>query len=368
VNYRADWIRLLLALLVTRILMGGLLYYSVGIGAPHRVAFIDESMKIPFRWLYLVTTWDTVYYTSIAQNWYPPNLAPVWAFFPLYPTTIRIIAWTKIDPSIIAFVISITAGSLSVPLFLKVARRYLSGNIAQVTALLYFILPPVFLYWGVSYSEPLFLLLCLATWHYHLDGRNARAALFSAFATLTRTYGVLIAIPLAYNYYQRRQFGKLVYSTVAPLALLGWILYGRWRSGTWLPMLAAQSYFKPRDPTIENNVIQLAMGNVAALKPLLVFWPVVTVSLTFTLFIIFLCYRVWTINRALGWYLFVSVAAISVVGIFPSVRSFPRFFSFLFPIGLSLHTEIRWIRVCTAFVFLVVDYVLWYGFLAGWVT
>lgn len=366
-----DWVeeaKLFVVLVITRILMGTLLYYSVGKGDWHRIQFIDASLKLPYPSLYLVTSWDTVYYVSIAQNWYPKTSAPVWAFFPLYPATIRIIDWIGIDPSITAFAISITAGLLSVPVFVRIARRYLSRDKATTATLFYFLLPPVFLFSGVSYSDSLFLLLSLLTWEYHQQGNDGRAALVSALATLTRIYGVLIAIPLAYNYYRKRQFRKLLYSAISPTTLLGWVLYGYGHTGIWFPMLKAQFYFNPVDTTIEKNVIQLASGNLAALKPLLRFWPVVAVSLVFVLFVILLSYRGWVIDRALGLYVVISVVIISVFGIFPAVRSFPRFFSFLFPIGLGLYTEMRLARVIALVLFLILDYLLWWGLLAGIVT
>jgi len=371
VGSQAGWIkevRLLLVLVITRIFMGILLYYSVGIGDLHRAQFIDASMKLPYRWLYLVTSWDSVYYVSIAQNWYPRTLAPVWAFFPLYSAAIRVVGWTGIDPSIVAFAISFTAGLVSVPLFERVARRYLSRDKAAITTLFYFLLPPTFLFSGVSYSDSLFLLLSLLTWEYHQKGNNVRAALASALVTMTRIYGVLIAIPLAYSYYRRRQFRSLACSAISPLTLLGWVLYGYWATGIWFPMLSAQSFFNPIDVTIEKNVVQLATGNLAALKPLLRFWPVVAVSFAFVAFIVFLSYRTWIIDRALGLYVVLSVVIISVFGIFPAVRSFPRFFSFLFPIGLGLYTKTRLTRATAIVVLLVLDYLVWWGLLAGIVT
>ena len=370
-NFRAGWVddvKLVLLLATTRIVMGILLYYSVGIGDLHRAEFIDASVKLPYRWLYLVTSWDSVYYISIAKNWYPATLAPVWAFFPLYPATIRVIDWMGIDPSIAAFTISIVAGFLSVPLFARIAGRYLSQDKATTATLLYFLLPPVFLFSGVSYSESLFLLLSLLTWEYHQKGNDARAALVSALVTLTRIYGVLIAVPLAYSYYRNRQFRKFAYSAISPLTLLGWVVYGYWISGVWFPMLGAQSYFNPTDPTIEKDVIQLASGSLAALKPLLRFWPVVAVSSTFVVFIVILCYRTWITDRALGLYVALSVVIISVFGIFPAVRSFPRYFSFLFPIGLGLYAKMRLVRVTAILLLLVLDFLLWWGLMAGIVT
>jgi len=292
----------------------------------------------------------------------------VWAFFPLYPATIRVIGWTGIDPSIVAFAISFTAGLLSVALFERIARRYLSRDKATITTLLYFLLPPTFLFSGVSYSDSLFLLFSLLTWEYYQKGNDVRAALVSALVTLTRIYGVLIAMPFAYSYFRKKQFRNLLYSAISPLALFGWVLYGYWTTGVWFPMLSAQSFFNPTDLTIEKNVNQLVSGNLAALKPLLRFWPVVAMSFAFVLFIAFLSYRTWIIDRALGLYVALSVVIISVFGTFPAVRSFPRFFSFLFPIGLCLYTKTRLALVTAIVLLLVIDYLLWWGLLAGIVT
>jgi 4-amino-4-deoxy-L-arabinose transferase-like glycosyltransferase len=77
-----------------------------------------------------------------------------------------------LDIQIGALLVSGLSGIASIPLFLVIARHYLQAQRALYATLLYFLLPPVFVFSGVNYSEPLFLLITLLAWHFHLTGRE----------------------------------------------------------------------------------------------------------------------------------------------------------------------------------------------------
>jgi len=80
-------------------------------------------------------------------------------------------------------------------------------------------------------------------------------------------------------------------------------------------------------------------------------------------FIMFLCWRAWRVDRALGLYAFSSTLAIASLGFVTSPLSLPRHLVFLFPLGLSLYTRRRPLLVTMIAVFLVLNYLAWWAFL-----
>jgi hypothetical protein len=131
---------------------------------------------------------------------------------------------------------------------------------------------------------------------------------------------------------------------------------------------AAEVYFYPSDSAIQHSLLLVLDGQFTAVGVLLRFWPVAVVGLGFVALCIFLSARIWRLDRVLGVYLAAGAVPIVIFRLFPSLRGFPRFLSFLFPIGLALHMPRRWLIIVAASVFLAFDYIVWWGLLMGIVT
>ncbi len=153
--------------------------------------------------LYLFNRWDSNYYYSIAVAWYPHHLSAEWAF-PLYPAMIRVVAMLGIEVTYAALIITTFSGLISVLVFQRIAGRYLGRVQGATTTLLYFTLPPVFVFSAVSYSEPVFLLFSLLAWYLHVNRRDMLAGSAAAISSMARPYGVLMALPLFLDYVRRQ--------------------------------------------------------------------------------------------------------------------------------------------------------------------
>jgi len=129
---------------------------------------------------------DSGYYVDIAESWYPPYLAPVWHVFPLYPSMIRVAHLLGVDVSVSAVVIAVGCGLISVPIFQIIVEHYFSKRYAMIATLLYFLLPPVFVFTGVAYSESLFLLFTLLAWYCHLRGHEERSLIAAVLGSVAR--------------------------------------------------------------------------------------------------------------------------------------------------------------------------------------
>jgi Gpi18-like mannosyltransferase len=349
-----------------RIVYAALLYGALRTKGIFNVPFMGV-VRLPFDWLYLFAAWDTGYYYSIAQYWYPSSLSPQWAFFPLYPAILRALYLIGIDVSIGAFMVATIAGLVSIPLLLKVAEKYLSAEQAFKATLLYFLFPPVFVFSGASYSESVFLLLSLLSWNYHLQRKEVRAGLAAGLCTLTRPYGILVVLPLAYDFLRHREFRKLTYLSIPASAMAGWTIYAFSRTGL-LAFLSAHTFWNSQNALIFRDALsELVQGRFDQLEVLLYFlrkyFPIAMAALFSVLFFVLLLFRVWKIDRALGLYSVASILVIFYFNFIPGFGSSPRLLAFIFPIALALGTKRNWLFYCAVITFLALSLVAWWAFL-----
>lgn len=344
-----------------------LIYQTLRTDGVFRTPFMSAwSSVLPFDWLYLFSAWDTGYYQMIAFSWYPNFQDPLWAFFPLYPAAARILILGGINNWLACFVVATVAGLLSVPVFLTVAEKYLGPNQAFTATVLYFLLPHVFVFSGVSYSEPVFLLFSLLAWHFHQGQKEFKASVSAALCSLARPYGILIAIPLAYEYIKRREPRKLFYLLIPALALSAWSIYGTVETRVLVPWATAGLYWHtPNANKVWENMGRLAWGDLTAVAPLVPYTREAVgliASLVLTAYLVILVSRV---DKALTVYILVTVFGILIVtkGYPTTYPAFPRFLSVLFPLGLVLHTSNRKLLAVMVVVLLILDYVAWLSFL-----
>jgi len=337
----------ILVLIVVRFLCGLLLY---------------TSLK-PSNWLNLFSRWDSGHYLVIAGGWYPPSVSPVWAFFPLYPAAIRLVGWIIPDITLAAFVVSTISGLAAMVLYQLVAEHYTAKGSAMQSTLVYFLLPPVFVFSMVNYSESLFLLLALLTWKLHLQERDFAASLAAGLTALTKTDGLIIILPLAYDYLKSREFSKLALLAVPALAVVGWVIYGEIMTGTLIPFSGWHFWRTENMLLIRKTLNELLMGNTVNLYRFTPYANVAVASLAFLILFALVAREVWKVDRAL--FLYVCVSAIGVLGVGSIVafRSVPRLLAFLFPLGLPLYFRERKVTYAIILTLVALDYIAWFAFL-----
>jgi len=340
--------------------VGLVLYYSLRAGVTLSNPFMAAH---PFSWIYMFSGWDSSYYLEIAGNWYPPKLDPLWAFSPLYPATVRTLVFLGVDLRIGGFAVAVICGLASIMVFQKVAELYMARTQALIAASLYFLFPPVFVFSFVTYPEPMFILLALLSWYFHQKRSDRNASVAAGLCALSRPEGFLIIIPLLYEYAIRRQFRKVGYALVPLFAIAGWELYGYTQTGVWLPSLAAGHFWHtPKVHAVRQAIQQLVTGNFNSVDVLLPYWWLILTIIAILAIVLFLVWRDWKIDRALSIYLLASVMILgwSLSALY---RSFPRVLSFIFPVGLPLHSRKLNLLVALAIIFLALDYIAWLAFL-----
>ena len=116
-----------------------------------------------------------------------------------------------------------------------------------ITYLLIF--PTTFFFSGV-YSESLFLALTAAAFYYARTNRWLLACILAALATLIRSQGMILALPLLIEYLHERNFRlqKIGWNITAfalvPTALLAFALFLKLKFGSWTVMFDVQGIWE----------------------------------------------------------------------------------------------------------------------------
>jgi hypothetical protein len=219
---------------------------------------------------------DSIFFLRVAQHGYTNQ--SIGAFFPLYPLLIRLFAWPLFGHfTLAALLVSWLCAWGSYAWFFRLARREFGERVARY-ALLFFALSPVSFFSFAPYSEALFLLVSIGAVERARAGRLWQASALAALGMLTRPTGILLLIPLAWEWARRvyladacpawvRKYvprwlfqptppDKLVSTDtpaqplprlawlslgLVPLALLGYMLFLKLRTGSALAFLAGES-------------------------------------------------------------------------------------------------------------------------------
>lgn len=198
--------------------------------------------------------WDSGYYLDIAKNGYSVKLGKDlmifnqanYAFFPLYPLLIKAFSYLFGSFYLAGLFVSNLCLLLSAFVLYKLVKIDYSEELAKNSVKYLFLFPTAFIFSGL-FSESLFLLLLLSTFYYARKN-NWLAANFAAFfLVLTRPLGILIILPLAYEYFKSRDFKfkkidyQVLYLSFGFIALTAFLLYLNNLTGNVLNYFKTQS-------------------------------------------------------------------------------------------------------------------------------
>ena len=193
--------------------------------------------------------WDGGWYRRIAVDGYGETQASA-AFWPIYPTLVDLVTTaTGMGAEASGVLLSTVAllGAL-VALRLLVSRSY--GEAVATRTVWLVALSPFAFFFSAFYTESLFLLLSAGAILFARQGSWTRASLLALLATLTRSVGVLVLIPLGLALLaQVRSGGRRLYAPAAQLvaATLGPVVFAVHLDRVWgdpLLMLHAQERWR----------------------------------------------------------------------------------------------------------------------------
>ena len=180
--------------------------------------------------------WDTGHYVRIAEKAYSASeLDP--AFFPFYPILIKVFGFvipggTQFDALVVA---NVACFGLLMMLH-RLTTLEFGNNVAERT--LYFLVAfPTAFFLSAAYNTSIFMLLSISVLYHLRKGSWWTAGLLGVLATATRSSGVLLVLPFAYEYMRQRDFqirrirpsilaGGVMFAGIAAFSAYCWYALG----------------------------------------------------------------------------------------------------------------------------------------------
>jgi hypothetical protein len=287
--------------------------------------------------------WDAGWYLDIAKNGYrflPGEQSNV-AFFPLYPYVVRLVHSViplSSDAGWLLVGIIVSNAALFVALiYLYRLIRLDYDRSTAARAVLYLCVFPMTLFLSAVYSESLFLALVVSAFYYARTHRWVTTGVLAAAATLCRPAGLLLVVPLGFEYLSQREFrwrrvggGDCLALILPPLALAGHLAVLRWRFGSWNVISKAEAIegwnrsLTPPWNTLAYSLqhIGASIGYHGAFE--FVFTAILIALATFACFRLRPSYAIY------------SVVSILFITSWGDLKSAPRFGVVIFPIMILL--------------------------------
>ena len=221
-----------------------------------------------YKWLDIWGVWDSFWYMDIVQNGYS-TLGSIpespdqtnFPFFPLYPLLMKVLGWIMGGEYFIAGLIVSNLCLLGACYLLyRLVETESDTKTARRCVKYLFLFPVSFIFSGV-FTESLYLCLTLLCFYLAKRRQWWLAGMAGMLLSATRTLGVLIVLPLAFEYLRSHQFKlrairwNVLFLALVPLGLMAFSIYSYRETGDFL-------YFKTNQ----------AAWNRQILSPVTVLW------------------------------------------------------------------------------------------------
>ena len=200
------------------------------------------------------TQWDGLWYLEIVRSGYPRSIPPDItyfqaearaAFFPLYPTLVRVV--DRLAPggdTIAALGVNFLLSLAAVVLVGVLARRLYDTDVAERAMVLFAVFPGSVVL-SYAYAEALLIVLAgLCLW-FLLDERWLLAGVTAALATATRPNGLALVAACAVAAFlairARRDWSSLVAPLLAPIGFVSFQVFLAAHTGESWPWFRVQS-------------------------------------------------------------------------------------------------------------------------------
>jgi hypothetical protein len=172
--------------------------------------------------------WDGAWYSEIATDGYDARAPESTAFFPLFPMLIRLGTVLSGGSAFWGVLVSLLSTLFALYFLYGIAEKFQGREVARA-AVLTFAFFPAALFLNAVYTEALFVALTTGSfWAAYVRRDLLLAGVLGALAAATRNFGVLLLIPLAYEWLRNRQeFGcrRALAIGLVPAGLLGYMAF-----------------------------------------------------------------------------------------------------------------------------------------------
>ncbi len=176
--------------------------------------------------------WDGAWYSEIATEGYAERAPASTAFFPLYPMLVRLGSAIGGGPALWGVLVSLLSTLFALYFLFRIAEKLYGARVARAATMAFAFFPTAF-FLNAVYTEALFVALSAgAVWAAYVRRDLLLAGFLGSLAAATRNLGVLLLIPLLFEWLRyRREFGVsgLAALGLVPAGLLGYaaFLWGR---------------------------------------------------------------------------------------------------------------------------------------------
>jgi Gpi18-like mannosyltransferase len=186
--------------------------------------------------------WDTGHYLDIASHGY--DTFERHAFFPAYPLLLRATDALPGGQRVAGPIVTMLIALAALLMIQRLAEHEFERPVA-VRTVFYLVAFPSALFLYAPYNEGLFVLFGAIALYSARKELWIVAGLAAALAGTVRAFGVLLVIPLAYEYFRvyRRPRPSLLFLGLAPAGLVAYAIYCRVTTGDWLAFVHAQDHW-----------------------------------------------------------------------------------------------------------------------------
>jgi Gpi18-like mannosyltransferase len=186
-------------------------------------------------WLEIWNRWDSVHYLRLAEVGYTSK--DVWKawFYPLFPWSVRLVAWPIGNYFVAALIVSGVALLAAALLLRRLVAIEFSPEVG-VRAVWFFLIFPTAYFLHIAYTESLFLVLAITAFWAARKGNWSLAGVAGALACMTRANGTILvptlAVEAAHQWWTTKRWNwRWLYIAIVPLGfavylLLNWKVTG----------------------------------------------------------------------------------------------------------------------------------------------
>ena len=198
--------------------------------------------------IHILEYYDSGLYTQIAQEGY--NYTSLYAFFPLYPLSIRLLHIIIPSYKICGFLISNICSFLTIILISKLIKK------EYKLSLMCLIFTPILAFLTINYTEGLFIFLTTLGYYLYKKDKYLLSAIVVGLSMLTRNSGIIlwgaIGLDMLIRLFTKRDitFKKIVMFGLISLSIgMIYPLYLYIREGDPLIFMSMQSTYWHRTPS-----------------------------------------------------------------------------------------------------------------------
>jgi len=219
-------------------------------------------------WLEIWNRWDALNYQKLAQFGYSAtgDLQPLLVFYPLFPWSVRLLAFVIRDYLVSAFIVSTIASLVAAIVLLRLVELDYSRQLAQRAVWFLFIFPTSY-FLHIGYTESLFLMLALSSVYSARKQRWLAAAIFGALTCMTRANGLVLLPVLVMEAAQqyratRRWRWQWLYILLAACGFGGYLLLNKYVTGNAFAFTSLMQQFFGKSLSTPLHGIDNALGSM----------------------------------------------------------------------------------------------------------